>query len=194
MKRLSAGAALLLMFAFSAFAQEKTSELTKGHARLSVFSSGLGYTESDAAGSHWQGGVGVAVEYALTDRWSGEVAVAREDLGVGYFGVINPDGSLTPQQVSYRSYPVDAVAQYHFFTQSAWKPFLGVGLRYVNAPDTGFPYQFESGRTSAQVIGGVYYNFTKHLALRLDARQLLRNDDTYYDRGNKLSVGFAWKF
>jgi outer membrane protein W len=185
---------LLLLFAVTAVAQEKTEGLPKGTFRVFAFGSNFGYTESDLSGSNWHGGYGLGLEYRLSDRWSAELSVAREESATWTFGTIGPDGQLVQQRFSIVSHPVDVVGQYHFSTGSAWKPFVGLGARYVDSSGPGFPYSVEESRISPQITGGFYYHFTPRLGLRVDVKRLLRNDSTFFDDTRKVSVGLGWKF
>jgi len=186
---------LLLLFAVSAVAQERTENLKKGAFRVFAFGSNFGYTESNLTGSNWQGGYGLGLDYQFTDRWSTELSVSHEQTPITTFGVVNPDGSFSPVNIRLTAHPVDVVGQYHFFTDSAWKPFVGIGLRYVDSSGNPYiPFAYNETRFSPQVTAGFYYNFTPHLGLRVDAKRLLRNDSTYFDDAHKLSVGLGWKF
>jgi outer membrane protein W len=185
---------LLSLFAVSAFAQDKTDGLHKGNVRLSLFGTNFTYTESDLTGSNFYGGFGLALEYRFSDRWSGEIAASRETAGFTTIGVPGPDGVFLAERRSIIERPIDAVVQYHFFTRSAWKPFVGLGLRHVESPDAYVPFSESTSRTSAQMVGGVYYNITPRLSLRLDAKRLLRTDDAFYDDDTKAAIGFGWKF
>lgn len=186
---------LLLLFAVPGFSQDKTDEVPKGSLRVFAFGSNFGYTESDISGSNWSGGYGLGLEYQLSERWSGELSVAREQTPTFTFGVLNPDGTFGAVNTHITSHPIDVVGQYHFFTKSAWKPFIGIGARYVDSSrDEVYPYVFDEARLSPQITGGFYYNFTPHLGLRVDVKRLLRNDSASYDDARKLSVGLGWKF
>jgi len=186
---------LLLLFAVSAVAQERSENLKKGSFRIFAFGSNIGYTESDLSGSNWNGGYGLGLEYRFSDRWSTEISVAREQTPTSTFATLNPDGSFSPVNVHLTSHPIDVVGEYHFFTDSAWKPFVGIGLRYADTDRNHYyPFAYETSRISPQLTAGFYYNFTRHLGLRVDGKRLLRNDATYLDDTHKLSVGLGWKF
>jgi outer membrane protein W len=186
---------LLLLFAVSAVAQERTANVKKGSFRIFAFSANFGYTESDVSGSNWNGDYGLGLEYQLSDRWSTEISVSREQTPTATIGTVNPDGSFSSSYTHLEVHPVDVVGEYHFFTASAWKPFIGVGLRYVDASRNRYvPFVGGETRLSPQVTAGFYYQFTRHFGLRLDGKRLLRNDSTWYDDAHKLSVGLGWKF
>lgn len=185
---------LLLAMAVPVVAQEKTENPRPGSMRLSVFGTNFGYTESDLSGSNWHGGFGLSLEYRLRERWSTELAISREEAPAGYFFDITPGVPVSPRRLDVVSYPVDLTANYHFLTRSAWKPFVGAGLRYTNAPEVS-PYgELEGARLSPQLVGGVHYNLTRHVALRLDVKRLLRNDSAYFEDDRKVGVGvgFSW--
>lgn len=194
MRRHFAVVTLLLLFAVRAVAQEKAEDLQKGTFRVFAFGSNFGYTESDLAGSNWHGGYGLGVEYRLSDRWAAELSVAREESPTWSYGLVGPDGQLQVQRFQLVSHPVDVVGQYHFFTRSAWKPFVGIGARYVDTTGPGRPYAVEESRISPQISGGFYYHFTPRLGLRVDMKRLLRSDSAYFDDTRKVSIGLGWKF
>jgi outer membrane protein W len=186
---------LLSLIAASAVAQDKTAEAPKGTFRVFAFGSNFGYSESDVAGSKFHGGYGLGVEYRLSERWSAEVSVSREEAATWTVANVGPDGQIRYQNFSLTTHPVDAVAQYHFFTRSAWKPFVGVGARYVGTEQyPGSVFLGDESRLSAELNGGFYYNFTRNLGLRVDVRRLLRNDSAFYDDTRKVSIGLGWSF
>lgn len=192
MRKHVAVAVTLLLFAVSAFAQEKTEGLQQGTFRVFAFGSNFGYTESDAVGSNWHGGYGFGLEYRFRDRWSAEISVAEEESpGIGFTRTF-PDGTILRQRVQVTNHPVDVVGQYHFITRSAWKPYVGAGARYVR--DVGAPFVDHGDRLSAQLVGGVYYNVTPRVSLRLDVKRLLRGDSTVSDDSRKVSIGVGWAF
>ena len=161
--------------------------------RVSVFVSNPQYVESNNVGRDLSGGVGVGLEYRFLPRWSAELSVAREE----HTGVFMPFDVImgedpVPVRYEANSYPVDVATRYHFFTSARWQPYLGVGARYVNGPETDLEH-FDS-RFSAQAIGGVDFNATDRLGLRFDAKRLLRGDATFFDDTMKVSVGVTWKF
>lgn len=185
---------LLLLFAVCAFGQERSEGMQKGAFRVFAFGSDLGYTESDLSGSNLHGGLGLGLEYQFSDRWSGELSVTREKNATWTVGVIGADGAYEARNFEIVAHPVDAVAQYHFFTENAWKPFVGIGARYVSSTGPGAPYEYEKTRLAPQLTAGFYYNITRRLGLRVDMKRLLSSDSTFYDDSRKLSVGVGWKF
>lgn len=192
MRKHIAVAVTLLLFAVSAFAQEKTEGLQQGTFRVFAFGSNFGYTQSDSVGSNWHGGYGLGLEYRFRDRWSAEISVAQEESHGPTFTTRYPDGTVFIGSHSLTNHPVDVVGQYHFITRSAWKPYVGAGARYVR--DEGAPFVDRGDRLSAQLVGGIYYNVTPRVALRLDLKRLLRTDSTGYDDGRKVSIGVGWAF
>jgi len=186
---------LLLLFAVSAVAQERTANVKEGSFRIFAFGSNFGYTESDISGSNWNGGYGLGLEYQLSERWSTELSVSREQTPTFTVGVLKPDGTFSTTNTNVEAHPVDVVGQYHFFTDSAWKPFVGIGLRYVDSSRNQYlPYAYDETRLSPQITAGFYYHFTRHFGLRVDGKRLLRNDSSFYDDARKVSVGLGWKF
>jgi outer membrane protein W len=185
---------LLSLFAVCAVAQEKTDDLQKGTFRVFGFGSNFGFTESDVSGSNWHGGFGLGLEYRFSDRWSTEMSVSRDRSPVWTFGTLGPGGELQTQRFRITSHPVDVMGQYHFSNRSAWKPFVGAGLRYVSETGPGFPYEGEDARLSPQLAAGFYYNITRQLGLRVDVKRLLASDSTLFDDSRKVSVGLGWSF
>ncbi|HWS72575.1 MAG TPA: hypothetical protein VN605_10700, partial [Thermoanaerobaculia bacterium] len=93
-----------------------------------------------------------------------------------------------------------------------WTPFLGTGVRYVQAPNVPSTFQVfvppvgtgpgtlvVSGprygtRTSAEVAAGVALRITSKVSLDLEARRLLRSDGVAYDPVNRGVIGVSWRF
>ncbi|HEX8169193.1 MAG TPA: porin family protein [Thermoanaerobaculia bacterium] len=170
---------LLTLLPFSAFAQS-----TPDHPlRVSLFASDLGYTESSTAGGDWTGGFGLALEYRFRPTWAAEVSAAYEDHTTG--GIVTSHGFFRREE---HTLPIDVLAQYHFATDSRFKPYLGAGARYVRGTALG------NDRTSAELAAGFHLFLTPSLSLRVDAKQLLRNDSPAYDARTKTSIGFGWRF
>lgn len=179
--------ALAVVFALSASAQQ-----TDRPIRLTVFTSGLGFSYAENAGTNWSGGVGLALEYRWNETWSVEGSLARERHDQVF--VLHPfeGGPFVTERARLTTYPVEVTGLYHFDTEGRWKPFLGLGGRYVQGPDSPFG-QLED-QLSAQVTGGVHFEITPRLSLRLGAKRLLRGDSPRYDPDTKLDVGLGWRF
>lgn len=180
----------VMLFAVSSFAQEKaTSSPSPGSFRLSVFASDIGYTES-SGNSNLNGDVGVSLEYQLRQKWSMELSYAfeRHHDFVSVTRVL-PDGTvfLDTRRTTRQTHPVDLVGLYRFENGTRWKPYIGAGARYGVARSP-FLTQYS---LRPELVGGVNFQFTDKLSLRLDARRELTGDA---DRIANGSVGIGWKF
>lgn len=187
MKRFAAMLVTALV-ASTAFAQQKNS--------MSVFYSNPSLFLNSGYGGRPDGGVGLAIDHAFSPVFSVEVAVADERYTLlRSSGAVN--GFPTFQTKSVRVFPFDATAKYHFFTDSRWKPYAGLGLRYVSTQEAGggrFIPGYRMYSLDPEVAGGVVFQFRPHLGLVLDAKQLLGNRDMRSDPAFKLSAGFHWRF
>jgi outer membrane protein W len=166
---------LLFSFAATAFAQQ-------AHTRqLGVFVSDLGVTSGSATGTDVSGGLGVSLNYFWTRRFSTELSVADEAHPVW-------NGEF---RARVRTTPIDATAQYHFFTSSRWQPFLGGGLHYINAAAG-----IGGARESFIAIGGVRYQLTRSFGLDLAGRGRFANGqiDRAWDPAFKITAGVSWRF
>jgi len=177
MRKLVVAVAFLLV-STAAFAQQDKP------TGVFVFVTNPGYGSSERSGSYWEGGFGVAVQRMFTPHVSAELTVSRErhitrlarfDLN----GNIIPDAPL--RKFTNDVTPVDVTARYHFFKDSAWKPYAGVGVRYVES------------RAIGGLTGGVVWQFRPSVGLRFDAKVLLGNESRFTDPFNG-SVGLAWRF
>ena len=165
MRRFAVIVALLISTA--AFAQDKPNGVY-------VFLSNPGGGSSDHSGSYWEGAFGVALQRMFTPHLSGEVTISRERHHAA-FSIFGESGS------SYtNTTPVDLTARYHFLDDGSWKPYAGLGARWVD------------GRAMADVTGGVVWQFRPSLGLRFDAKLLLGNN-AFNDTFNG-AVGLAWRF
>jgi hypothetical protein len=63
--------------------------------------------------------------------------------------------------------------QYHFFNDSRWKPYLGAGVRYV---DANAEFRDLGARISPEINGGVSFMMTPNLSLRFDGRVAVRSN------------------
>jgi outer membrane protein W len=174
MRAVTLVAVLMLLFSAVAFAQEKPTAVY-------VFVTNPGVVHSQNVGTRWEGSFGIALQRMFAQRWSAEVAVSQQSRLRG-FTTFNPDGSVIESRVfTETTLPVDVSARYHFHTQGAWKPYAGLGMRWIE------------GTTSAGVTGGVVWQFHRTLGLRFDGRVLIGNDSRFDDTING-SVGLSWRF
>ena len=105
-----------------------------------------------------------------------------------------PPAPRSPPVKRYRhtTYPVSLDGQYHFFNDSRWKPYLGAGVRYVQASarffDTGT-------RVTPEITGGVEFMMTPHVSLRFDGKQEIQtHSGPAYDPLSRMAVGIGWHF
>jgi outer membrane protein W len=167
-------AVCLVLLATAAVAQEKPTAVY-------VFLTNPGVTHSDHTGTRWEGAFGVALQRMFTPRLSAEVAVSQESKTAGFVS-FNPDGTVREDRVfTETTLPVDLTARYHFFTHGSWKPYAGLGVRYVDR------------RTFGDLTGGVVWQFRPALGLRFDAKVLVGGDSRFNDQVNG-SVGLSWRF
>jgi outer membrane protein W len=157
-----------------------------GPLRLTLFGSVSGFGYSSRDGVFADGGFGLALEYRWRPRLGLELSLAgwRHEL------LVSHGGELVTDEV--RTYPVNLVGQYHFTTDGPWKPYLGVGARYVRGPRSVIG-ELED-HLSPQIAAGVEYQTRDHMSLTFDARRLLRDDDVRYDPYFQASLGLGWRF
>lgn len=185
-------AASLLFVVASAFAQQNTSSNT-----ISVFVSDMSVTHS-SAGTNLDAGYGAAFDHMFNNHISAELTVTSQRMRQSFttFTVTGP-----PTVTSYTKtlFPVDANVSYHFLTDSRWKPYLGVGLRYLNSTVQGVAplnnYRLKSRSLDPEVSGGVTFQFRPNLGLRFDAKQTVGNSSSALGEGQfSGSVGLSFRF
>jgi outer membrane protein W len=152
--------------------------------QLSVFVTPHEVTHSDMTGTDFSGGVGLSWTAFWTKRVSTELSVASERSYESSSGPVFVENRV-------KTYPIDALAQYHFLNESKWQPYVGGGIRYVELSTSVFAPT--DSRTSFEINGGVIWQFVPHWGLKFDFRQLLR-EDSFYDHASKGSIGFSWSF
>jgi hypothetical protein len=161
------------------------------HNQLSVFFS---QSESKFHASH---GYGAAFNRTWTPRFSTGIAVGVEDPVVAFC----VGGILSPQrcsEVTMRTYPVDLSGRFHFLNDTRWKPYIGLGLRYLGAPDltpqamlvVGHPY---SDHVNPQMIGGLEFLIKPSFGITAEVKGLFGNPEDY-DSVLKISGGLSWRF
>jgi opacity protein-like surface antigen len=162
----------LLLTPVSAFGQDKPTAIY-------AFVSNPGFTRTHS-GDHWDGGLGVALQRNFTPRMSGELSVARET-DVSGFTTFDSSGKVIEDRTFIgHSTAVDLTALYHFATDSAWKPYIGGGVRWRSV-------------TAADVTGGVLWQFHRTLGLRFDGKLVIGNQSRFDDRLIG-SAGLSWRF
>ena len=128
---------------------------------------------SEKAGTTFDTGYGVAFRYFATPNLSAELSVAQR--------------SVTIEAVRSRTNPIDLIAAWHFTNDSHWKPYLGLGLHHLRADGL-------DSRSSAEVTGGVAYQFTPRFFIRADTSLLLQRNNPTYDQRNRGWIGLGWRF
>jgi outer membrane protein W len=152
----------------------------------------------DSSGTKFGADFGLALSHMFNDRFSGELAVTSQHTG-GSITTYPFEGSPTTTTYSDRIYPIDATASYHFFTDSRWKPYLGVGARYVSdSVRVVGPLgdsRFSRRSIDPEITGGITFQFNPRLGLRFDARQILGSSrDFGADSKLQASVGLSLRF
>jgi outer membrane protein W len=172
----------LLFIAPAVFAQRQNN--------FTVFLNQFGLEESNT-GRHWYSSYGAAFESSFTPHFSAQISVGSEQhrsfpYVVDETGYIN---QVTP--VRFRTYPIDLTARYRWVNETRFKPYIGLGARYVAAPhvDSMFGY---TNRVTPELVGGVVYQL-RHLGIVADGKVLL-GDHEYYDSAFKTSIGLNWRF
>jgi outer membrane protein W len=157
-----------------------------GALRFTLFGSsyGSGYSSND--GFFGDGALGAALEYRFSPRLGVELSLSGARHVVGFVRA----NQFFEESVT--TYPLDFMGQYYFSTGGPWKPYLGLGVHYVDAPRS--PVGPLEDRLSPQFSAGVEYLIGSRLSLTLDAKRLLRDRYLPYDPELKASVGFGWRF
>lgn len=167
--------ALAVLIASSAFAQQKN-ELALFHAE----------------------GPGVAFSRMVTPNISAQLAVAWER-HQSYPYVVTPTGAFVPvDAVRFRTHPIDLSVRYHWLNDTRFKPFVGIGARYVGAPNISvdsnvvrrFDYRSHFG---PEIVGGMSFQLTKSLGALIDGKAYF-GDRESYDNPWKTSLGLVWRF
>ena len=197
MPKAVAVAASLLFFAASVFAQQTSRSNSVYIFATEISQSNIGRATIDSA-------YGASFDHLFTERFSGELSVSRQRFR-RYVAVFTNSSEPASTNAPFTDwlYPIDATVSYHFLGDSRWKPYLGAGLRYVN--DTFHGYEAIGTRTplyraavstiDPEVSGGITWQFSRALGLRLDAKQVLgsgRSDVA--DPEFKASAGLSFRF
>ena len=173
---------LLMVLAVSASAQTVDKP-----TRVSLFLTNPGFGWSEGGGGFFDAGVGVALEHRFTSRWSVEVEVAREEHD-------HQPSIFDPMVIEFRTYPIDAFVRYSFQSSHVrWRPFIGVGARYVSAPGEPQGADYDS-QLSPEIGAGVEWEAGDSWSVVLDAKALTRNDVPNWDELIKISAGIGWRF
>ncbi len=189
MRKVIIAAVSLLFVVTPVFAQQGRSNT------ISVFVSDLTIT-SDSSGRSFNTAFGAGFSHMFTDRISAELSVssqeARSDLA--FIGGVPTTGTRSDRLV-----PIDAIASYHFFTNSRWKPYLGAGARYVSdtlREEGAFGQRRLTIHTvDPEIAAGVVFQFHPAWGIRFDVKQIINSRvRTIPDERFKASVGVGFHF
>ena len=173
-----------MLIASAAVAQQKKND-------FSVFVTDAGFGFSDH-GPEGAGSVGLAFDRMWTPQISTELSVAYERHRT-YSYIVNPTGTFTDvPSLRFSTYPIDLAARYHFLNDTRWKPYVGLGLRYVRQPHVGSQYNYQD-HIGPEIVGGTVFQINKSFGLFLDGKAYL-GDREFYDSQLKGSFGLLWRF
>lgn len=139
-------------------------------------------------------GYGAAYNRMWTPRFSTGISVGAEDADVTHCF-----GFFTQQcfQAKLQTHPVDLTGRFHFLNETRWKPYVGLGLRYVAAPDvpqeavTRFgPYE---DHVHPEVVGGLEFVIKPWFGITAEAKGVVGSSEDY-DSLLKISAGLTWRF
>lgn len=178
-------AAVAMLVATAGFAQHEQKNTLSFFISQATLSSASYAVQGDNSN-------GLAFDRMLTKRLSAQVWITSERHETfGY--VVRPDGSIqTTERVLFRTYPVDFAMKYHFVNETRWKPYLGIGARYVSAPQEGAEFR-RLNIVRPEVLGGTTFQFTPHFGVFVDGRVYFANSH-HYDEQFKPSLGLSWRF
>lgn len=174
-------ALLAMLAATAALAQEKKTEVV-------AFVSNPEVLWSSSTGQRVSGAYGIGIRYHFRPQFSLELSAASELHHAYRYANFSP----IPQRFGFRSYPINLDAAYHFTTSSAWQPYVGAGLRYVDSPSE-YPVFGENRSIFPEVVGGVVWQFHPSLGLRFDAKKRI-GDHARQDEDFKGAVGLQWRW
>jgi outer membrane protein W len=159
---------------------------------FSIFVSDLEVTHGKYDGTHGSAAFGASFDRMLTPNVSAQLAIASEQhRSYGY--VVNANGTFTQvPAVSFHTVPIDLAARYHFLNETRWKPYVGLGLRYVGAPGVGREWRYQN-HIGPEIVGGTLFRINRSLFLTLDGRVYV-GDREAYDSQFKPSLGLRWQF
>ncbi len=179
-----ATALIVLLFALPAFAQQKN--------EFQIFLTNGVISHSSASGTEASASGGMAFDRMVTSRMSAQFAVGFERHRT-YSYVVEPGGTfrqVTP--LRFRTYPIDLAVRYHFLNDTRWKPYLGLGARYVAAPNVGSEFRYKN-HIGPEIVGGTVFQIGRSFGLVLDGKVLV-GDHEPYDDPFKTSFGLNWRF
>jgi len=175
----------VVVFAVPLFAQQP-----KNDFQIFAYASDVGVTWSESYGTAINSNYGLALSKYVAPHWSMELSVSTQKWWEYAPGVIHFGDPIVRSRRT--SYPVSLDGQYHFFNDSRWKPYLGAGVRYV---DANAEFRDLGARISPEINGGVSFMMTPNLSLRFDGRVAVRSGDRPgYDPLMRGAIGVGWHF
>ena len=182
--RTMAAVGISLLVASTAFAQKKN--------ELSVFVTDAAFGYSRDQGTEGSASFGLAFDRMWTPQVSTQLSVGYERHHT-YPYIVNPTGTFTAvPPVRFTTLPIDLSARYHFLNETRWKPYLGLGLRYVRQPNISSQFNYRD-HIGPEIVGGTAVQFTRSFGLVLDGKAYL-GDREQYDSQFKTSFGLLWRF
>lgn len=173
-----------LLIASAALAQQKN--------EFSVFVTNSSLTLSRDHGPQGSNSLGLAFDRMVTPRISTQLSVNYERHRT-YSYIVNPTGTFAAvPPVRFTTVPIDLSARYHFLNETRWKPYLGLGLRYVRQPNISSQFNYQD-HIGPEIVGGTAVQFTRSFGLLLDGKVYL-GDREQYDSQFKTSFGLLWRF
>jgi outer membrane protein W len=182
----------LLFVVASAFAQQNTPSNS-----VSVFVSDMAVTHS-SVGTFVNAGYGGAFDHMFNNHISAELSVTSQRMRQT-FTTFSSAGQATYGSYTKTLFPIDANVSYHFLTDSRWKPYVGVGLRYLSSTVQNIAplnnSRYTSRTVDPEISGGVTFQFRPNLGLRLDVKQTVGNSGAVVGDGRSSgSVGLSFRF
>ena len=182
----------LLFVVASAFAQQNSTSNA-----ASIFVSDMSITHS-SVGTFVNAGYGGAFDHMFNNHISAELTVTSQRMRQT-FTTFSSAGQATYGSYTKTLLPIDANVSYHFLTDSRWKPYVGVGLRYLSSTVQNVAplnsYRYTSRSVDPEISGGVTFQFRPNLGLRLDAKQTVGNGGFVVGDGQTSgSIGLSFRF
>lgn len=174
-----------MLIASAAIAQQKKND-------FSVFVTDAGFGWSSGRGTTASASYGIAFDRMLTQQFSAQLAIGSEGHRT-YSYIVNPTGTFQAvDPVHFRTYPIDLAVRYQFLDESRWKPYVGLGARYVAAPNVSSDFRYKN-HIGPEIVGGTSFQIRRSFGLVLDGKLYL-GDHEQYDSNFKPSFGLLWRF
>ncbi len=158
--------------------------------RVSLSATDLELVSSSSHGSHLSGGGELAVNHFWTPEFSTMLAAGAARSYDTWTLYDRDSNVVTHGEYSYTAYPFDLLAQFHFATgESRWKPYVGAGVRYTDAPSAVVERGF-----SPVINGGVMFNVNPRVGVVFDVRAMYYRNGNITDFSGKPALGVSWRF